>query len=154
MKTVLEFINALTGLGIVGFLIYFFIYYRTSMKSVLDAIGDTDSLKAGSCEFKRRKQLDESVKTIKSEPKSEPKSETLSEENLLQYKKQFVSLSNFALMHSAGIAETKYLKVIINNRNKVFENVCLSDSNYSSELSEENAFVDAFVDKKLKQSKP
>lgn len=56
MKIVLDIISALTSLGIVGFLIYFFIYYRKPMKSVLDAIGDTDSLKAGPLEFKRRQQ--------------------------------------------------------------------------------------------------
>lgn len=150
MKTVLDIISALTSLGIVGFLIYFFIYYRKPMKSVLDAIGDTDMLKVGWLEYKRRKQVNERVKTIKSESKSD----TLSEEDLLQYKKQFVSLSNFALIHSARKTETKYIKIIINNRNKVFENACLSDSNYSSELSEENALVDAFVDKILQQSKP
>jgi hypothetical protein len=64
MKTMLDIINALTSLGIVGFLIYFFIYYRKPMKSVLDAIGDTDSLKAGPLEYKRRKAINKVIKDI------------------------------------------------------------------------------------------
>ena len=51
-----EFFHALSNFCIVALLIYFLIYYRKPLKSVLEALGDTDKLKAGPLEFKRRKQ--------------------------------------------------------------------------------------------------
>ncbi len=74
MKTVLDIINALTNLGIVGFLVYLFIYYRKAMKSILHAIGDVDSLKAGSLEYKRRTQLNKVVEAVQSESQLPSKS--------------------------------------------------------------------------------
>ena len=116
------------------------------MKSVLDAIGDTDSLKAGSWEFKRRKQLDESVKTIKSEPESE----TLSKQELLEYHKQYIVMCNyvlFVLASKEGPKNKATIQSIRDNRNKLFKYVCLSDPNYFSETTlKDNSDMDFYVE--------
>lgn len=57
---ILRIIQALITVSFVGLIIYF----RKPLKSVLYAIGDTDMLKVGWLEFKRRKAINKVVKDI------------------------------------------------------------------------------------------
>lgn len=128
MKTVIDIINALTSLGIVGFLIYFFIYYRKPMRSVLNAIGDTDSLKAGPLEYKRRKQdLNKALAHFKNMFHKESEISTSQERIILDLEEECLLLSTLflAVTHTADVElkPPEMLEWLKDNRDEHYKKV-------------------------------
>lgn len=127
---IIRIIQALSTVGIVGLLIYFFIYYRQPMKSILEALGDIDILKWGKRgEFKRR-ALNKLIEATKSEipPKSESITEQssnsqISKDDHIKQLEFDIGILNKQLLGTTTVAATTTSDLLNSENVQILENI-------------------------------
>ena len=135
---ILRFIWAIITLGIVGLIIYF----RKSLISILHALGDMETLKAGPLEFKRR-QLGKVTKAMESDSslmfkgtsEHSSSSSTSTEEHIKQLEnkidilnKQLAGTATVAVSTAAQYIPAERVSFLEKIRDKALKDVTTSDA--------------------------